>query len=237
MTLTVGRRRLITGASALVAYGTLERSAAAFVPTTLNPNDKASAVTLSNGNLSMSIGGEVTFSGARTSASISSGKTYFEMTISAIPQQANVGIANSSLTLSGGNPDSSGTNVNCATFNQNGSFYYNSNSASGTAAAMSTSSAMCFAFDLNAKLAWMRVGSGNWNNSGTANPTTGTGGFSFSSFSGPFYVVGVLNTGYYGSQVMTFNFGATAFAQSVPTGFVGGFPPLSNNGAPVEVND
>jgi hypothetical protein len=37
------------------------------------------------------------------------------------------------------------------------------------------------ATDIDGKLIWVRINNGNWNNSGTANPDTGTGGISISS--------------------------------------------------------
>lgn len=54
----------------------------------------------------------------------------------------------------------------------------------GTAATWGASTALYVAVDLTNALGWFRVGTGgNWNNSGTANPDTGTGGFSLSGLS------------------------------------------------------
>jgi hypothetical protein len=72
------------------------------------------------------------------------------------------------------------------------------------------------AVDLTANLIWFRTAS-NWNAGGTANPATGVGGISISAVAGtlfPTFGGGSTNT-----QVSTANFGASAFAQSVPSGF------------------
>jgi hypothetical protein len=47
------------------------------------------------------------------------------------------------------------------------------------------------AVDLGGAVIWFRVSGGNWNNSGTANPATGTGGVSLST------MTGVGSTAYY----------------------------------------
>jgi hypothetical protein len=59
----------------------------------------------------------------------------------------------------------------------------------------------------------IRVDAGNWNNS----RTTGAGGISISSLNaGPYFAaISQHNT----TEVITANFGATAYAQSVPAGF------------------
>lgn len=76
-------------------------SSPAYTYATLNPNDKASGLTLSNGNLTAtsSLG-----SGVRGTLSKSSGKWYFEMTISALAcgYPPVIGIAGASNTLTTG---------------------------------------------------------------------------------------------------------------------------------------
>lgn len=46
----------------------------------------------------------------------------------------------------------------------------------GTIATWAATNRLCFAVDIDNELIWMRVGSGNWNNSGSADPATGVGG-------------------------------------------------------------
>ena len=69
---------------------------------------------------------------------------------------------------------------------------------------------------------YFKNGSGNYNNSGTANPATNTGGLDISVFYNQFlFPVAVVATG--DSDSLTFNFGATSFTATVPSGFTSGF--------------
>jgi hypothetical protein len=79
---------------------------------------------------------------------------------------------------------------------------------------------LCMAVDLTAKLIWFRTGAGNWNNSGTANPATGVGGWALpAGFAGN-------NRGSLFPAVMAYGT-ATALTinqtpvQAVPAGFNG----------------
>ena len=77
------------------------------------------------------------------------------------------------------------------------------------------------AIDVDANLVWARTDrSTNWNNSGTANPATGTGGKSFSTMTGTAYPAISLN----GSSTTdtnwgTINAGGFPFAGTIPSGF------------------
>jgi len=74
------------------------------------------------------------------------------------------------------------------------------------------------AVDIGAGLIWWETNGGNWNNSGTANPATGTGGITIS-------VTGALFAGVGGGfwsgthTQWTADFGATAYANAAPAGF------------------
>ena len=89
-----------------------------------------------------------------------------------------------------------------------------------------TSDRIDIAVDIDARLMWARQNGGHWNNSGTANPVTGTGGQPFEgSFSGNSETLGPrvwpsVSLGWYQDQV-TVNFGATAFVGTPPFGFTG----------------
>jgi hypothetical protein len=78
------------------------------------------------------------------------------------------------------------------------------------------------AVDFTAQLIWYRVApSGNWNGSGTANPATGAGGYSFSALgAGSLYPLGIINAS---SDALTANFGGSSFSGAVPSGFASGF--------------
>jgi hypothetical protein len=82
------------------------------------------------------------------------------------------------------------------------------------------------AVDVDARLVWARANLGPWNNNGSADPASGTGGQ-------PLDPVGTLSDGYLGPVVwpagsvgwpgdaIKFCFGATDFVGSPPTGFTG----------------
>lgn len=71
-----------------------------------------------------------------------------------------------------------------------------------------------------APLIWFRINNGEWNGSPTANPSTRTGGIDVSALTAPFFPAAYISTGFSGGQLLTFNFGASAFAQTVPAGGV-----------------
>lgn len=77
------------------------------------------------------------------------------------------------------------------------------------------------AFDGTNKRLWMKRNTGNWNNDGTANPATNTGGIDLSTWlSTDTYVSPAVsaNTSGTGGQ-FTCNFGATALTYAPPSGF------------------
>jgi hypothetical protein len=73
------------------------------------------------------------------------------------------------------------------------------------------------AVDFDAGLVWFRHNAGYWNGSGTANPATGSGGFSFPAGSALSPCVG-FGTGS-GGERYTGNFGNAAYAIPAPSGF------------------
>ncbi|HXI76319.1 MAG TPA: hypothetical protein VNH21_04250, partial [Steroidobacteraceae bacterium] len=77
---------------------------------------------------------------------------------------------------------------------------------------------ICFAVDLVNSRIWVRRDSDNWNNSGTADPSTNTGGINISALfptNNAFAVASFQGT----TQQATINFGASAFSFTVPGGF------------------
>lgn len=152
--------------------------------------------------------------GAASADYASGGKLYFECVATTVATNDAVGLINSSGVLTtaangtgklswlpAGTVEASGTSI-------------------GTAAAYASTNLLCIAVDLGARLFWGRVGAaGNWNNSATANPATGSGGFSFAL--GPLAPFVLFDTT---GHTVTFNFGSTAFTGSVPSGFTSGWP-------------
>lgn len=183
---------------------------------TLNPSDKSAGITLSNGNLSAtSI--NTSNNSVRSTTGISSGnKVYFEVTWSGTAGGAStcVGIASSSVNL--GNINTS--NGMCLSYQSSGAIWYNAGNTGVAIGAHGSTGTVCVAVDLVNKRFWARVGAGNWNGNATFNPATNTGGVDISTLftSTPIYVlVGSNST----IPTATVNFGATSFAQTVPSGF------------------
>lgn len=186
------------------------------VPATWNPSDKDANITLSNGDLTATAGAGVYV--VRATGSASTGKKYWEITVAAsFSGNMRNGIANASqsLTIALGGGTSSHNSVG---FESSGTVYENGGSI-GTGNSYTTINKIAkIAVDLTAKKIWVKVDSGNWNNDASANPATGTNGFSFASIAaGPYYPAMSSNSP--GPHTVTANFGATAFNSAAPSGF------------------
>jgi hypothetical protein len=177
---------------------------------TWNPADKSANITLSGGNLTATS----TTSGpnnVRSTAGYSTGKFYSEhtLTISGVSEHS-LCLATSATALNVyGGADT--TNI---AFYMNGEVYYN-NALVTTIQATSSGQRVDMAADLTADLVWWRTANGNWNNSGTANPATGTGGIAL-GVAGTVYVMASM---LYGTEVNAAVFASGSWAGSPPAGF------------------
>jgi glucose/arabinose dehydrogenase len=194
------------------------------VATTWNPVDKSPTVTLTNGNLTASCATPIQQAVRSTSSNLT-GKFYFEVTGITLTNDFVIGIANANFTLSlVGQLGSDANGIGYYPVSPPQSIYVNNNTTLTTQAADSNGAIFSVAVDYDAKLIWftspaMRAAGTAWNSTVGANPAGGTGGVSFN--------VG-LNPGPYfvcfgdtiGSAVATVNFGASAFNQIIPTGFL-----------------
>lgn len=72
------------------------------------------------------------------------------------------------------------------------------------------------AIDLDNDRIWFRKTTGDWNNNVSADPATNTGGIDISSLSGPYYLGTCVTVP---GEIVTINFGASAFTYAVPSGF------------------
>jgi hypothetical protein len=186
--------------------------------TTWSTTDKAAGITLRNVNKTATNSNNAV-SGVRAADSQLNGKFYWEYTCTVSAGTNGVGVAGLVASLL--------VNVNsvtpsCVVRTSDGTIFVNTTSA-GALGAIGAGAVVCCAVDASARLAWFRLGAaGLWNNSGTANPATGAGGFSISLGIGialcPYAVV--INT----NDTVTANFGDSAFAGAVPSGFTSGFP-------------
>jgi len=185
----------------------------------------ATAVTLSGGNLvATNTGTSSVDQGARgaTSAGKTSGKYYFEITSTTYLGGGNngLGIGTTASTYTGmGNNATTGVNM----YISDGSIYANGSSAGVAIGGLSSGTLACIAVDLDNRKIWFRKTiSGNWNNSGTANPATNVGGITIPAGTMvPFCTFG--GTGGGPNNVLTANFGASAFSGAVPSGFTSGW--------------
>jgi hypothetical protein len=195
-------------------------------PTTLNPADKDTHITLSGGNLTAA--GTAGWTGlVRSISSKSSGQYYWETTFNAAQANSGVGLAIGSLSVSTQTFTNAGTGK-CGLV-QGGIVYVDGASTitvGGTGGSsisfgtITSGTVICVAVDLTAKLAWWRLGAaGNWNANAARNPATGVGGASIPNAGTAF-----ATDSFGGADTLISNFGGSAFVGVVPAGFTAGWP-------------
>ena len=175
---------------------------------TWNPLDKASNLTLSNGDLTVERTDNTGWRGIRSTTFKSSGKWYWEckIDVTAPYNYDFVGIGTSSelLTYPGDTYEGYGY------YGSNGRKYHSSYASYGST--FTTNDVIGVALDLdNGKIWWSK--NGVWQASG--NPATGTNP-AYTGVAGTFYAMVAFN--WYGGKI-TANFGATPFKYTIPTGF------------------
>lgn len=207
--------------------------AAAFTATAWDPATVASA-TLSGSNLIVTNTG--TSSGdqgarAPSSAGKTSGKYYYEITITtkAGGGNAGVGAATTASTYTAmGNNATAGSEC----FASNGAIYSNSTNTGFAVVAPANGTIIGIAIDLDNRKAWFRnwmapVGPADgWNgiqSLSSQNPATNTGGVTVPAGTiAPLCTFG--GSGGVSGNVYTANFGGTVFTGAVPSGFTSGWP-------------
>jgi uncharacterized protein YmfQ (DUF2313 family) len=192
--------------------------------TTWSTTNKSSTVTLSNANLTATSSTAVSQS-AQSSTSKNSGLVYIEFVLGTLTNDLSVGICNSSEAL---NPAGGlGSDANGAGFyavSPTQALYVASSllTAGTVASTAGDVVGMAINFNTTPPTAWisdaaMRSQGATYNNSGTADPATNTGGIPLTGLGGgPYYAV--FNDDIGGASV-TVNFGASAFNQTVPSGY------------------
>ncbi len=196
--------------------------------TTWNPSDKTAGTTLSNGNLTATFAG--TGNGVRSVPGVSAGKWYWEVRFNTGPGPPGVGVANASATL--GTVWSTPTNAAVA---YNGSTYVNNVLHGGGSSGISIIPAktIAIAWDAGVQRLWFRnvTDGGNWNNNSSNNPATNVGGIDIAVLGSSLFA---LACG--GSADWIANFGATAFAGAVPSGFSAWDLPVLGGQTAVTIN-
>jgi hypothetical protein len=199
----------------------------AVTPPTLtvwNPSDKSTSITLSNNNKTATSTAINTSASVRATTAKTTGNVCFEVTVTTIQPDTDVGIANGTYNLAGiglgGDVNGIGFDPNSGGGLQGIFFSNNLLSSGGVSSANGTHLTECF--NLDTSRAWvtsdeMRAAGHPWNNDviGNQNPATLTGGMSFSGLTCPCFItynefenggVVVLNT-------------AGPFAVATPSGF------------------
>lgn len=184
--------------------------------TSWSTTDKTAGVTLSNANLtatSTALG----FQAVRTVDNQIATKLYCEFTFTNT-SNASAGFANGMAALG------SGTAPNTVTVASSGAVSAGSVGL-GSVGSFATNGIAGCALDLVNELIFVRNGAaGNWNGSATANPTTGIGGWSVAGvFSGGLAAYGLMLGTNSTTGAITANFGDSAFAGVVPSGYTSGF--------------
>ena len=195
--------------------------------TSFNPADASAAISLSNGNLTATATNSNNNAVRTLGGPQYSGKYYFEISADAIANNyAAFGIAGPGALLS----TLWNTNAALAAIRfRAGSIYYNGVSGPFTGQMIGTGNVCGVAVDLDNGKIWFRHPDGNgWNGDGSAgeDPATNSGGGDISGFCrlGVWPCTLFAATG----NVLTANFGDSAFAHSVPSGFTAGWPTNDN---------
>lgn len=185
----------------------------------LDPSNTGGGFTLTNSNLTATAPA-ATGALSRSVSSYSTGKYHFEVTItfSGTPSIA-FGVCSAGANLNVSPGLTGGDSIGAY---DNNSVHGNNSGLGSWAASIISGDVVAVEVDVGAGLIWFKdvTQGGDWNDSGTADPATGAGGYSLSSGSvgtPTFACVGAYSGGGGGSA--TINFGATSFALAPSSGF------------------
>jgi len=210
------------------ASGTVSATSAGVGPVTSapaaatwNPADKAASVTLSGGDLVATSNLSGSYGSVRATKSITTGKAYFELTgtFATTFSYIYLGLATAAKSLTASGSTGAAT-VNIGNWSQveiNGS----SQGFLNPFAAFISGDVICVALDLTNQKVWFRRSGNVWNAGGTADPAANVGGFDVSMLftsAAAFPFVQCSNSSAVNN--VQFNGGASAFSQTIPSGFV-----------------
>jgi len=181
-------------------------------PVTFSTVTINSSIVLSNNNLTATF--IATQSGVLSTIGYNSGKYYAEVKFvsGSASGDCSIGLAPSTEPLSSqiGYNDSSGA---IAIFQNSGNIYRNGTSVGSGSPFSTVGNTVGVAVDFTNKLIWFCTSGGEWNGSGTANPSTGTGGLAYTN-TGLMYLAVATDE----ACVMTANFDGS-FVTTCPSGF------------------
>jgi hypothetical protein len=155
----------------------------------------------------------------RSTLGATAGKLYFEITWNVAPTGANTGcgVAYAGAVLGGAlNSSASGGLI---TYGTNGNIWYNGFNTGLTLGAFALGNTTCVAIDLPNMRGYLRKGAGLWNGTAGADPASNTGGIDILAVFAANAVFAAVTANMLANPLATVNFGATAFAQTVPSGF------------------
>lgn len=186
--------------------------------TTFDPVNISSNIFLTNSNLTANLDGlGGPYASARSLASHSTGKFYFEITDTVgVDSNVAVGIINASGSLN----TYLGVDSNSISVFGGGGNWTINNTNVGSAPLFTSGDIVGIAVDFGAGLIWLRNLSAptTWNGGGSADPAAGLGGQSISAITGP-YFAGLSMNGSGSGYIMTGNFGGSSYVASAPSGF------------------
>ena len=185
---------------------------------TLDPAALGPGITLSSGNLTATSSGAT--GNTLATAHFPTGKYYYEFTVGTAAN-TQIGVMNAA----GARSEYLGFDYShSAGANWNGGWL--SSGGVTTAPALVSGHVYGMAIDITNKKAWLKdlTAASSWNSNGSADPVTGVNAATFATITGDIYPACSLNQS--GDQI-TFNFGATAYTGTVPSGYASwsGAPP------------
>jgi hypothetical protein len=202
-------------AEAATAVDTLSASVLATL------NGTTANTTVSGGGLIATHTNTVGNSGVTSSTSKTAGKWYFEGTFTTTHGASDC-VATILAGASFANLITNGTNCT-AVYAGTGNIWSNNANSTKTLGAIVTGDVVGVAVDLTARLGWFRKlhsgTTGNWNGDPTANPATGTGGVTIAATLAASPVVGFGGASTATNDIITANFGQSAYAMTAPSGF------------------
>jgi hypothetical protein len=195
---------------------------------TLNPLDTAAAITTQNGNLQIADSSTGNYNGIRASFGSKTGKYYWEIKFPNTGYISAIGIARSDGQISNGNQPTYrivlGLGSWFTSYNSNNvNTYVNANPTSDYndwtgASNYSTDDIYMIAVDFDAGKIWWGKNNSWFNNTGTANPATGTDPRHTFTTGNEWFPYS--QEGDSSSCNQSYNFGQQGFAYTPPTGFV-----------------
>lgn len=181
-------------------------------PTTFNPSDKSSTVTLSGGNLTATYA--TSYGGVRSISSYTSGKKYMEwfVNVGVNAFDSAFGVANATADLTAVT-----TTGEAGYFEGDTTIFGNNGTVLTGLSTYSQLITMGMAVDFGNLKIWFRNNGGNWNNNPSGDPVANVGGGDISFITGPIFAWALGNGANLAS--LTANFGSTAYSFTPPTGY------------------